>query len=395
MLPTEVETLSDTADEVELAAQAGPAHSASTARSGAMRDLEAIIQGLSVAAGRFDANRPAVVDRFRTCALSLAFADAAPARRSIHSPAVETKWLEDFVSLAETRSFSRSAQLRHITQPAFSRRIQALEAWTGIDLVDRSSYPTRLTPAGEAFHAQAMEILEALNATRNMMRGFQPTGQDMVEFAVPHTLAFTFFPHWLMGLRQHFDTLKCRLTALNVHDAALRLTEGGCDLLIAYHHASQPLQIAPERYEMLSLGQETLAPYAKAAEGADADTAPLYRLPGRAGAPVPFLSYAPGAYMAQLVELILKQASGRLHLDPIYETDMAEGLKAMALEGHGLAFLPESLVANDVQARRLARAAPAGDFELTMEVRIYRQRPETVRLHKPAAQALWDFLRGG
>ncbi len=54
---------------------------------------------------------------------------------------METKWLEDFVSLAETRSFSRSAQLRHVTQPAFSRRIQALEAWAGIDLVDRSSYP--------------------------------------------------------------------------------------------------------------------------------------------------------------------------------------------------------------------------------------------------------------
>jgi DNA-binding transcriptional LysR family regulator len=54
---------------------------------------------------------------------------------------MDTKWLEDFVSLAETRSFSRSAQLRHVTQPAFSRRIQALEAWAGIDLVDRS--PTR------------------------------------------------------------------------------------------------------------------------------------------------------------------------------------------------------------------------------------------------------------
>jgi DNA-binding transcriptional LysR family regulator len=73
--------------------------------------------------------------------------------------AVDTKWLEDFVSLAETRSFSRSAQLRHVTQPAFSRRIQALEGWVGIDLVDRSSYPTRLTPAGETFLAQALEIL--------------------------------------------------------------------------------------------------------------------------------------------------------------------------------------------------------------------------------------------
>ena len=69
---------------------------------------------------------------------------------------METKWLEDFVSLAETRSFSRSAQLRHVTQPAFSRRIQSLEAWAGTDLVDRSAYPTRLTAAGETLHAQAM-----------------------------------------------------------------------------------------------------------------------------------------------------------------------------------------------------------------------------------------------
>jgi DNA-binding transcriptional LysR family regulator len=71
---------------------------------------------------------------------------------------METKWLEDFVSLAETRSFSRSAQLRHVTQPAFSRRIQSLEAWAGVDLVDRSSYPTTLTPAGETLYAQALEL---------------------------------------------------------------------------------------------------------------------------------------------------------------------------------------------------------------------------------------------
>ena len=51
---------------------------------------------------------------------------------------METKWLEDFISLAETHNFSRSAALRHVTQPAFSRRIQSLENWLGIDLVDRT-----------------------------------------------------------------------------------------------------------------------------------------------------------------------------------------------------------------------------------------------------------------
>jgi LysR family transcriptional regulator, hypochlorite-specific transcription factor HypT len=301
---------------------------------------------------------------------------------------MDTKWLEDFVSLAETRSFSRSAQLRHVTQPAFSRRIQALEAWAGLDLVDRSSYPTRLTPAGETFHAQALEILGNLQATRNMMRGHQVSGQDMVEFAVPHTLAFTFFPHWLMDLRKRLPGLKSRLIALNVHDAVMRLTEGSCDLLIAYHHPSQPLQLSPDRYEMLSLGTETIAPYAKA--GADAQ--PQVRLPGRPGAPVPFLSYASGAYMGRLVEQIIKHAPVPPHLDPIYETDMAEGLKAMALEGHGLAFLPASSVRKELKARRLV-AAGSSDYELTMEVRIYRERPEVARHAKAGAQELWGFLQ--
>jgi len=301
---------------------------------------------------------------------------------------METKWLEDFVSLAETRSFSRSAQLRHVTQPAFSRRIQALEAWAGIDLVDRSAYPTRLTAAGETLHAQALEVLEALQATRNMMRSHQAADQDMIEFAVPHTLAFTFFPHWLMDLRQNFGAVKTRLTALNVHDAALRLTEGGCDLLIAYHHPSQPLRLSDDRYEMLALSSETLAPYAKAG----ADGRPMFTLPGRPGERVPFLSYASGAYMAGLVEAIRKQAGEPLALEAIYETDMAEGLKAMALEGHGLAFLPHSSVRKELKARRLVAASADPALSLTMEVRIYRERPEAARHRKPAVQALWDYL---
>ena len=302
---------------------------------------------------------------------------------------METKWLEDFVSLAETRSFSRSAQLRHVTQPAFSRRIQALEAWAGIDLVDRSSYPTRLTPAGETFHSQALDILGSLQTARTMMRAHQVAGQDMIEFAVPHSLAFTFFPHWVTDLRHRFGGLKTRLIALNVHDAVMQLTEGSCDLLIAYHHASQPLQLNPDRYELLSLGRETLAPYAKA----DTNGQPMFRLPSLHGLRVPFLGYASGAYLGRLVEVITKLSPTPLNLDLIYETDMAEGLKAMALEGHGLAFLPASSVKKELKSKRLVRASAAGEHELTMEVRIYRERPEIARHSKPGALALWEFLQ--
>ena len=321
---------------------------------------------------------------------------------------METKWLEDFVSLAETRSFSRSAQLRHVTQPAFSRRIQSLEGWAGTDLVDRSSYPTRLTPAGETLYAQSLEVLQALQSTRAMLRGHTTAGQDVIEFAVPHTLAFTFFPAWVSGLREKFGPMKSRLIALNVHDAVMRLVEGSCDLLIAYHHASQPYQLDADRYEMVTLGQEVMAPYVKP----DADGAPLFKLPGRADQPLPYLAYAPGAYLGQMVALILKQSNTAIHFDRVYETDMAEGLKAMALEGHGIAFLPSSAVKKDLRAKKLVSALAPGspELQITMEVRAYRERPSrskeagrtlapshlsaavSQRAPKSKAHALWDYL---
>lgn len=323
---------------------------------------------------------------------------------------METKWLEDFISLAETRSFSRSAQLRHVTQPAFSRRIQALEGWAGTDLVDRSSYPTRLTPAGQTLYSQAIEMLQSLQSTRAMLRGHSAAGQDVIEIAVPHTLAFTFFPSWVTSLREHFGPIKSRLIALNVHDAVLRLVEGSCDLLIAYHHPSQPLQLDANKYEMVSLGEETVAPWVKA----DAEGAPRYRLPGRPGQPLPYLGYAPGAYLGRVVDQLLKESGTAIHLDRVYETDMAEGLKVMALEGHGIAFLPQSAVRKEIKARKLVSALPPeiDSLEATMEIRAYRERPTAPAPVKAAggrsakamasdslqpkrtADALWSYLVG-
>ena len=147
---------------------------------------------------------------------------------------METKWLEDFISLVETNNFSRSAALRHVTQPAFSRRIQSLENWLGTDLVDRTSYPTRLTPAGIVFYEQALEMLAQINGARDMLRSKRAAAQTSIDLAVPHTLSLTFVPKWLTALEQDFAPISSRLMALNVHDAVLQLVEGGCDLLLCY-----------------------------------------------------------------------------------------------------------------------------------------------------------------
>jgi DNA-binding transcriptional LysR family regulator len=289
---------------------------------------------------------------------------------------MELKWLEDFVSLAETRSFSRSAELRHITQPAFSRRIQALESWLGTELIDRSVYPTRLTQAGQVFYEQALAMLSQFHEARTLLRGQGGVPAATIDFAVPHTLSLTYFPRWLQHIEARIGRIHTRLRALNVHDAVLSLVEGGCDLVMGYHHPSHPVALDPARYDMLTLGLEPISPFSSVTKGGRA----RYTLPATAESPAPYLSYTPNAYLGRMTEVIIATAPTRPYLDKVYETDMAEGLKAMAVAGHGVAFLPHSAVADAVEEGGLirldrgVRGTPAGQFTLTMEIRLYRDK---------------------
>ncbi len=289
---------------------------------------------------------------------------------------MESKWLEDFLSVAETGSFSKSAQLRHVTQPAFSRRIQALEAWLGVDLIDRTAYPTKLTVAGETFRPQALEILGQLNATRTLLRGQTRSEGTVIDFALPHTLSLTFFPRWLTQVEKDFGAFSSRLIALNVHDAASRLADGNCDLLMAYHHSTQPLELDPQRYEMLELGEEGFAAYSVPKSGAKDRSAiePNFAISSK-GPAIPYLAYSPGAYFFRMANLIVSQTRPVLRLEKRYETDMAEGLKAMALQGHGIAFLPDSAVSQEVAKKRLVRAGK--HVPVVMQIRLYRARSQT------------------
>ena len=79
---------------------------------------------------------------------------------------MDQKLLEDFLSLCRHRSFSHAAQERNVTQPAFSRRIRALEEWLGVVLFDRTALPVRLTAQGEQFLPVARDIVDRMAEAR-------------------------------------------------------------------------------------------------------------------------------------------------------------------------------------------------------------------------------------
>lgn len=298
---------------------------------------------------------------------------------------MEFNWIEDFLSVAETGSFTRSAHARHLTQPALSRRIRALEHWLGADLIDRGSYPTRLTPAGELFRVEAAAILERVNAARALVRRHAAAARQAIRFALPHTLSLSFFPHWLTKVHARYGVFASRVVAGNVHDAVLNFVEGNSDLLLCYYHPAQPIELDAKRYPFLRLGIETMRPYARR----DRARKPQFTLPGTASAPVPFLNFSPEAYLRRVVDRILEASPVRLHLSPQHETAMAEGLKNLVLEGHGIAFLPQSTAAGDARKGRLAAIGDAS-LAAELDIRVYKDS----RREHAGVQRLWAFLEG-
>ena len=131
---------------------------------------------------------------------------------------MELKWLADFLSLANTQSFSRSAQERNVSQPAFSRRIKALEAWLGTELIDRSKFPTSLTPHGRTFRETAEETVRILYQDRDECRNDRRKAQASISFAALHSLSLMFYAEWLKGIEAAIGPLKTRLRADDLHD---------------------------------------------------------------------------------------------------------------------------------------------------------------------------------
>ena len=91
---------------------------------------------------------------------------------------MQTAWLEDFVALAATRSFSRAAEQRHLTQPAFGRRIRSLEQWAGTALVQTSRAPVVLTAAGDRLVQYAVDAIQALAQTRDDLKGLRSGARE-------------------------------------------------------------------------------------------------------------------------------------------------------------------------------------------------------------------------
>ena len=295
---------------------------------------------------------------------------------------IETKWLEDFVALAATRSFSQAAERRFVTQPAFSRRIRSLENTLGLTLVNRSRTPVELTEAGQLFLITARSLVEQLGEVLRHLHHLEGQHGEVLQVSAAHSLALGFFPQWIASLRELGLTPSTRLMATNVGDAVHALREGACDLMLAYHDPDAALQLDADIFPSLHLTDSEMLPVC----AVDDQGRALFDL--GTGQSVPLLAYSAGAFLGRSVSALLRQR--RLRYTTVYETAMADSLKSMALQGLGVAWVPRLSVSAELQRGELVECADES-WRLPLEIRLYR----CALVRKASVRLLWRRLGEG
>lgn len=290
-------------------------------------------------------------------------------------------WLQDFLAIAETQNFTRAAQIRHVSQAAFSRRIKALEAWLGTALIDRMSFPTRLTPDGELFRVRAAAIVQQI-ADARLGEG-EISRRRQIHIALPHSLASGQLPQWWDRWSSGIGTgMPCYVTTGDINDTVASLVTGEVDVMVCYQFAHLSIVMPDEQYEHVEIGEESFSPYAAPAL--------LERLggrfPGDPTARAPLLMYTQSAALAQFLDAILKDAPQKLFGQRVFETESAVMLRSMAIAGYGVAWLPGG-VANDAPPGALTRIVTP-QWSRSLKVVAYRNK----RARVPRLDRLWSLF---
>lgn len=298
-------------------------------------------------------------------------------------------WIDDFMVLAESGNFSRAAEERHMTQPAFSRRIRALEEWLGVELFDRSSQPARLTEAGLWFRKSAQELQAQVARVPGEARAIAEASAQTLRFAATHALSFSFMPRWLRALEARTSVGPVNLVSDTQQKCEALLQQRQVQFVLAHGHRQVPGPLGEAAFDGVVVGQDQLLPVC----APDATGAPAHPLEtgtaapganGTTGAPVPLLAYSSESGLGRILREVKGAALDRLGMQPVFTAHLASVLRTMALDGRGVAWLPRILIGDDLDAGRLM-VAGGEDWHLELDIRLYRDRGAM----GAAAEAFW------
>ncbi len=293
-------------------------------------------------------------------------------------------WFKHLGQLAQTGNFSQAAEISNISQPALSRRVKALEAWVGTKLVERRHHPVALTAAGKQMLEASRQAFERLEYERAQILEAQTRPDKyVVTFGAQHSIGWRFYPAWLQAFEKAYGPIISKLRADDLPNCLDALNTGEVDFVIAYESANTKPNQHLYTSETLKIGSDTLIPVCKP----DSNAKPLFGFDDLDGPPVPWLRFGDAAPITRHIDPLLDSANIRSRLSVVYENSMAGALRIRARDGAGVAWLPQSLVAPDIEAGLLIQTG-AEDWTIKLDIRLLRRQEHANKVTRD----IWAFL---
>jgi DNA-binding transcriptional LysR family regulator len=268
--------------------------------------------------------------------------------------------LESFLVVAAVSSVSTAAKRLHLSQPAVTKQVRALERTLGVKLVVRTPRGVRLTDAGELLRDYARRSAGLLDECQTALGDLATGSAGTLTIGAGVTTSMFQLPAWLRRYRQHWPRVDIRVHtgSSDVVTELVRAREVDCGFVTSEQkHA----ELIVERLYSEAIWL-VASPSARLPGRVQLSDVPLILFPGHTG----FRRYLDRAF-----------ASAGLSANVKMEIDSVEATKSLVALGLGAAFLPAAAVSHELQQEQLRKLTVSGLSALRRNTALLRRKDRT------------------
>jgi DNA-binding transcriptional LysR family regulator len=300
---------------------------------------------------------------------------------------VEISQLQAFIAVAQQQSFSLAANQLHLTQPAISKRISALEQSCNAKLFHRIGHQIRLTEAGERLLPEAQSIIKRIEYAKERIQTLSDQVSGKLSMATSHHIGLHRLPKILKRYAQRYPKVQLDLEFIESEQAIESIKSGTTEIAVI----TLPLNRDP-KIDFIPLWQDELVvvvnpehPLAEVKTKATTNTKGVNKNKGNISleelAEYPMLLPAEHTYTREIIQQpFIKQG---LNLQIAMNTHDLESLKMLVGIGLGWSLLPKIMLDDKLQVLN------ANELQLERRLGVIKH---IERKLSSSAQAMCDLL---
>jgi DNA-binding transcriptional LysR family regulator len=283
--------------------------------------------------------------------------------------------LQAFRAVAELSNFRKAAEALHVSQPAFSRRIEKLEEALGVQLLERTTRRVSLTSVGRDFDRKVQQLLDDLDHTLLGIRGVATTRMGEVTIACVPSAVYYFVSQVISRYHERYPKVRVRILDASANEVLTAVSRSEADFGLNFVGAQEPdIEFKPLMEERFVAACRRDHPLAK-----------KRRVTWTELAQYDYISVSKASGNRLLLDQALSGLSGRPQA--IYETQHVTTMLGLVEAGLGVAAVPS--IAMPAADHPLLVSVPLLDPVISRRIGLIQRKGRAL---SPAAQQLYAFF---